>query len=120
MINLSRKSAVDNISLPEIAREENISLKYLERLFSKLKKSGLVISEKGMSGGYKLAKNSKDINVFEIITALEGALSPFHCVDEKGKIKCSSKCSCGATSVLLKVQQAVNSTLKKTKLSDLT
>ena len=119
MIRLAEGYGKENISLACIAREENISPKYLERLFAKLKKAELIISEKGSAGGYVLSRNPKEITVFEIVKTLEGDMAPFHCLDESGKIYCSSKCKCGATSVLIKVQQAVNSTLKGIKLSEL-
>ena len=119
MIRLAGGYGKENISLASIAREENISPKYLERLFARLKKEKLITSEKGSTGGYSLARDPKEITVFEIVKTLEGNMSPFHCLDESGKIYCSSKCKCGATSVLVKVQHAVNSTLKGIKLSEL-
>jgi len=119
MIPLAQNYGKASVSLATIARDENISLKYLERLFAQLKKEGLIISEKGSAGGYSLSREPKEINVFDIVKALEGEMSPFHCLDESGKIFCSSKCKCGATAVLVKVQQAVNSTLKGINLSEL-
>ena len=119
MINLARHSSLDSLPLSTIASQENISLKYLERLFSALKKAKLVKAEKGASGGYKLAKKAKQINLYQIIKALEGKLNVFHCLDEQGKIYCNQDCSCGATMVLVKVQQAIIKTLKNIKLSQL-
>lgn len=119
MINLAKQEKLGSISLPSIAKGENISLKYLERLFANLKKAGLVKSIKGAGGGYKLAKSSEKINVYDIITALEGKLSPFHCTGQKEKIYCTSKCHCEVTNVLSRVEQAINSTLKDIKLSQL-
>jgi len=84
-----------------------------------LKKEGLIVSEKGSTGGYFLSRAPKKINVFEIVKALEGNMTPFHCLDESGKIFCSSKCKCGATTVLVKVQHAINSTLKGISLDEL-
>lgn len=119
MICLANNFGKDSVSLATIARAEKISPKYLERLFAQLKEAKLIKAEKGSTGGYALAKDPKQINIFEIVKVLEGNMSPFHCLDESGKIFCSSKCKCGATTVLVKVQQAVNSTLKKIKLSEL-
>ena len=119
MINLAKNSRNNSISLTSIAQDEHISKKYLERLFAKLKKAGLVKAVKGAKGGYKLAKNPKQICTLDIIKALEGKMSPFHCIDEHGKIYCDVKCRCGATKVLLEVQKAVNTVLNKLKLSDL-
>jgi len=119
MINLSNYWNKEKVSLSKIAKDEDISPKYLERLFSRLKKSGLVVAEKGATGGYALAMDPKDITIFDIVKSLEGKMSPFHCVDESGKIYCGKDCKCGATLVLVKVQKAINDTLKGIKLKDL-
>jgi Rrf2 family protein len=121
MIKLAQDSQ-DNkasVSLASIAEEEKISLSYLERLFAMLKKADLVVSEKGANGGYRLARKSSEINLFDIVRTLEGDLNPFHCVDEGGKIFCDKNCKCGATSVFVKVQTAVFKTLHSIKLSEL-
>jgi len=119
MIALARHYGQGSLSLQNISKAEQISRGYLERLFSKLKKDGLVKSEKGKDGGYQLSRDPKKTNMFEIIKSLEGRMSPFHCLDEKGKIYCSEKCQCGATKMLVDVQRAVNDALKGIKLKDL-
>ncbi|MBI4779229.1 Rrf2 family transcriptional regulator, partial [Candidatus Falkowbacteria bacterium] len=119
MINLAKHKKFGSVSLAIIAEQENISLKYLERLFAALKKASLVKAEIGAGGGYKLAKSPKQINVYDIIIALEGKLKAFHCTGEEEKVYCNNKCRCGVTGVLVKVEQAINSTLKDIKLSQL-
>lgn len=119
MINLAGRKSGESVSLAAIAKDEKISLKYLERLFSCLKKAGLVKSVKGASGGYKLAKSAKMINMHEIIMALEGSLSAFHCTSENAKIYCNKGCCCEVNKVLLKVELAINKALKNIKLSQL-
>lgn len=119
MINLAKRQGPDSVSLTAIAQAESISLKYLESLFSRLKKAGLVKSEIGTGGGYKLSKNAGQINIHDIIKALEGRLNPFHCSSKNEKIFCSSSCHCAAAQVLVKVEQAINLTLKGIKLSQL-
>jgi Rrf2 family transcriptional regulator, cysteine metabolism repressor len=119
IINLAKNYNQDSISLSSIANNEAISPKYLERLFSQLKKAKLIISEKGSLGGYKLSKSPETITILDIVSVLEGDISLFHCLGDGQEIKCSQKCNCGATPVLVKVQNAVNSTLKSIKLSDL-
>ena len=117
MIELAKNEKRGSTSLSFISEKEKISLGYLERLFSKLKKAGLVKSEKGASGGYKLASKPAEIIIFDIVKTLEGDITPFRCLGEDGKIKCST--NCGATSMLIKVQDAISKTLKSIKLSDL-
>lgn len=119
MINLAKNKGRQSVSLAQIAKMENISLGYLERIFSSLKKEGIVESEKGVSGGYRLAKKPSETTIFDIISAVEKEMNIFHCLDKQGKVYCNKKCDCGVTSVLAKVQSSVNSTLKNIKLSDL-
>jgi Rrf2 family protein len=119
MINLAKRGKRSNVPLVSIAKGEGISLKYLERLFASLKKAGLVKAAKGAAGGYSLAQAAKQINVYQITKALEGKLKAFHCTDDRQKIYCSRQCRCEVTYVLSKVEQAINSTLKDIKLSQL-
>jgi Rrf2 family cysteine metabolism transcriptional repressor len=119
MISLAENYGQGNLALSQISRDEKISLAYLERLIAKLKKAKLVKAEKGVNGGYKLTSKPKDTPVFDIVKTLEGKMSPFHCLDESGKIYCTDKCKCGVTGVLVKVQAAVNDSLKKMSLKDL-
>jgi len=119
MINLAKNQNQGSIALTQIAEEEKISLKYLERLFAKLKQAGLLEAIKGASGGYRLAKPAKLINIYDIIIALEGRLSPFHCTGAKEKIYCGQNCDCGVTQVLSRVEAALAKAMKAIKLSSL-
>lgn len=119
MIRLAQNSSKGSVSLPSIAKVEGISLGYLERLFAKLKKAGLIKAVIGASGGYKLGQPPSRITIFEIVKVLEGEMSLFHCINEKGKIYCDKKCICGVPLVLIKVQAAINKSLKSIKLSEL-
>ena len=119
MIQLGRKWRQGSLSLSNIAREEKISQAYLERLFAKLKKAGLVIAEKGASGGYALNKDPRQIIVYDIIKPLEGGMALFFCLDEKGRVNCGPRKPCGASLVLSRVQISINKTLKSMSLSDL-
>jgi Rrf2 family protein len=119
MINLAKHQNQGSVSLATVAKDENISLKYLERLFVGLKKAGLVKAEIGAGGGYALARSAKQINIYDIIKALEGEFNPFHCTGKKEKIYCNSRCKCEVTYVLSRVQEAIDSTLKDIKLSQL-
>lgn len=67
------------VSLKQIAKIEKLSLPYLERIFSRLKKAGLVVSRKGMRGGYCLRQPASVITAAEVIIALEGELYHLKC-----------------------------------------
>ncbi|MBN1573822.1 MAG: Rrf2 family transcriptional regulator [Deltaproteobacteria bacterium] len=70
------------VTLKEISDAEDISLNYLEQLFSKMRKGKIVKSIKGPGGGYILARNSEEIKVGEIIEVVEESISPVACVDD--------------------------------------
>lgn len=68
----------DLVSLSELSRRQDISLPYLEQLFVKLRRSGLVDSVRGPGGGYRLAKSASDIRVSEILGAVDETVSAMH------------------------------------------
>lgn len=119
MINLAKNSKGGSLSLAKIAQDEKISLGYLERLFSKLKKAGLVKSERGTHGGYSLTRKPEDISILDIVKTLEGNISYFRCVSDTGVVSCDFSNACGAVKVLSRLQKAVNDTLVNFKLSEL-
>jgi Rrf2 family protein len=80
------KTGEKPVSLALIAKQEGLSLAYLERLFAQLKKAKLVRADIGVKGGYYLNRPTTDITVLAVIEALEGSVAPFDCV---GKGKCN-------------------------------
>ncbi len=62
------------VNIKDIAMAQDIPQQYLEQILLKLKNAGLLKSERGASGGYKLAKSPDKITVFEILNILEGDL----------------------------------------------
>jgi Rrf2 family protein len=107
------------VSLARIADQEKISLSYLERIFSQLKKAGMVKAEKGKAGGYRLAKDADSISLYCLIQSLEGDISPFYCVPKNGKIICGNTNKCRARKVLLVIEKEMAKTLSAIKLSDI-
>ncbi len=65
-------------SLAEISERQDISLPYLEQLFVKLRRAGLVESVRGPGGGYRLARAPKDIRVSEVLEAVEETVNALH------------------------------------------
>ena len=116
MIRLAKNYKQGSLSLATIAKEEKISLGYLERLVAKLKSKGLVKSSKGIKGGYILSRQPKQISIKEIFEALEGSIAPFYCVEPKNF--CSRK-NCSARVVWEKLDGEIKKTLGKITLKDL-
>lgn len=114
MVNLANAYPKQKSS-KEIALEENISVKYLERLLSLLLKRQIIQSQQGKNGGYVLSKNPKLIKVGEIVEILEGPIAPMPCV---GKF-CSAQHKCPSSVVWLKLGAQIKKTLYQMKLNEL-
>ena len=84
MVDLARHGNGNPVSLAEIAERQEISLSYLEQLFAKLRRRGLVKSVRGPGGGYLLAHDRDDTRIADIIVAVD---EPIHAV----------RCTPGAT-----------------------
>ena len=91
MLDIAYHDKGNPISLPEIADRQNISLSYLEQLFSRLKRSGLVESIKGPGGGYMLSKDADEIVISEVIQAVDEDLETTAC---NGKSNCHNNHQC--------------------------
>lgn len=76
MIELAVRADIGKpVLLKEISASQEISEKYLSKLAMYLKNSGLIISERGSKGGYRLGRKASAINVYEIVKVLEGDIS---------------------------------------------
>ena len=76
MIDIAvHKNSEEYISIKEIAKREDISLKYLEQVISLLIKGRLLISVRGSNGGYRLVKKPEEYTALEIITATDGDIT---------------------------------------------
>lgn len=78
-------------TLADISRRQGISLAYLEQLFSRLRKSGLVESARGPGGGYTLGHDSADISIADVIRAVDESVDATKCGGQKncqGELRC--------------------------------
>jgi Rrf2 family transcriptional regulator, cysteine metabolism repressor len=62
----------ENVSIKTISERQNISERYLEQIFSLLRKGGIIAGRKGAQGGYTLGKNPSELTISEILKVLEG------------------------------------------------
>lgn len=76
--DLALQPADSLVSLAELSRRQNISLPYLEQLFVKLRREGLVSSVRGPGGGYRLARPASEIRVAEVLGAVDETVSAMH------------------------------------------
>ena len=83
MLDLALRYDQGAVTLAEIARRQGISLSYLEQLFAKLRRSGLVDSVRGPGGGYNLAMEPSKISVADIVVAINENIDATRCGGEK-------------------------------------
>ncbi len=92
MLELALRYGQGPILLREVSNSQEISLKYLFQLLIPLKVANLIRSARGAHGGYFLARPPKDIKLSEIITTVEGSISPVECVDNPDVCKRHNFC----------------------------
>lgn len=79
MVDLARHSQGKPVALNDIAVRQEISLSYLEQLFAKLRRGGLVISARGPGGGYRLARSAEETRISDIILAVDEPIKATRC-----------------------------------------
>lgn len=73
------------VALSDISLRQGISLSYLEQLFGKLRRSGLVESARGVSGGYSLVRGADDVRIADIVRAVDEPIKATACEPGSGK-----------------------------------
>jgi Rrf2 family iron-sulfur cluster assembly transcriptional regulator len=91
MLDLAINYKDGPITLSDISKRQGISLSYLEQLFSKLRKNGLVDSARGPGGGYRLSREAHEIAVADVITAVDEKIDVTRC-DGKGNCQDGQPC----------------------------
>jgi len=86
MLDLAINAQDGPVPLNDVARRQNISVKYLEHLIRSLKKAGLIKSRRGPFGGHMLSKLPQDITIGEIVRTLEETTSITDCADKTDKL----------------------------------
>ncbi len=110
------------IQIAEIAKEENISQKFLESILLSLKKSGFLGSKKGKGGGYYLIKEPQEVLMTDVMRVLEGPIAMVPCVSLNFYEKCDDcpdEKSCSVNKLMLKVRDANLTIFRNNTLADL-
>lgn len=118
LIDLALYSETEAVSISSIALRQNISESYLEQLFAKLRKAGMVNSTRGAQGGYRLARPASSISVGDVLRVLEGNLEAVECqaYTETG---CQGADLCVAKYVWQKINDSIARTVDEMMLDQL-
>lgn len=118
MIDLALNQDGNYIPLKDIAERQEISIKYLEQIFSILNRAGYVRSIRGTGGGYMLAKKPEEYTVGMILRLTEGSLAPVSCLEHEENI-CPRSQECVTLGVWKKLYAAINDVVDHITLADL-
>jgi Rrf2 family protein len=125
MVALGRSEGSGPVALSTVAEAEMLPLSYLEHLVAKLRAAGLVTSTRGAHGGYALARPAREIDMLEVVQALEGPIAPMECFhdDREGRVLCSHETdegrACATKLLWTRVQGGVTKALGGTTVADL-
>ena len=103
----------------EIAAVQSIPENYLRRLLIELKRGGLVLSQKGPSGGYMLARHPSKITMAEVVQIIEGDYVPVECLEDGSNALCQRADNCAMRDVWNEVRDSVNAILSGVTLQSL-
>lgn len=118
MADLAANQNGKPVSLNDISLRQNISLSYLEQLFSKLRNEKLVKSIRGPSGGYILEKNPKEIRISNIIFAVDEQVKTLNCKKDSKK-GCNGKTiKCITHNLWDDLENHINNFFEKVSLND--
>lgn len=92
LVELAERGMAQATDLGSVARRQDIPELYLSKLATPLKAAGILRSERGAKGGYRLARRPEDITVLDVVEALEGRSSLLECTGEPGACVRSGEC----------------------------
>ncbi len=117
MLQLASRYGEGPIDLKEIAKKEDISMKYLEQVIIPLRTAGLVKSARGSKGGYFLAKPPSEICLYDVVEALDGPIRLIECLnDPKG---CPRSTTCVMRDIWNDVSDAMDKIFRSVTLEEL-
>lgn len=117
MLDIAQHYDAGPVQIGDIARRQDISVKYLEQLVIPLKKADYVKSVRGPKGGYMLARHPKEITVGEIVKVLEGGVNLSDCIENPDL--CDKSTDCLTRGLWEEATKAVYDTLNSVTLSEM-
>lgn len=103
-------------SLFKIAKEEHLPYRYLSRIASMLKQAGFIESMEGVTGGYKLRREPKQILAMDVLEIMEGGIAPTKCTEHGGS--CPRASTCKLRPYWTKLHERVYDDIRKYTLAD--
>ncbi len=118
MIDIAQHNNGEWISIKDIAKRQDISIKYLEQIVTNLTRSGLLISSRGPQGGYMLVKKANKYTIGEILRVTEGEFAPVSCL-EVNAIPCERRTICPTIDFWEGLNRVINDYVDSVTLEEL-
>jgi FeS assembly SUF system regulator len=115
---MAREHDISLWTARDLARESGLPKPTVSRLLQELLKGGLLVSERGIKGGYRLARRARDISIAEVIAVLEGPIALTECSTEVSGL-CDLESCCAIKNNQQLISQAVRALLLGITLADL-
>ena len=122
MTFLARQKDNSPVQIAEIAKSENISIKFLESILLLLRHSGFLGAKKGKGGGYCLIKEPNDINMAHVYRILEGPIALLPCASHNFYERCadcSDEATCAVRKLMIEVRDNTLKILESNTLADI-
>lgn len=108
------------VQVSELAESEQLPVKFLEQILQALKEAGIVESQRGKFGGYRLGRPAKKIFIGEVVRLIDGPLAPIGCVSQSAyePCTCPDEVHCGLRMLMVDVRNAIADILDRYTLAD--
>lgn len=120
IVDLAESGSDDYVALKEIAERQNISKKYLEQIVPILTRGGILSTNRGYQGGYRLSRNPSLITCGEVLRLTEGSLAPIACLENGVEnIDCDRKDECMTLPLWIGLSRVINNYLDGITVQDI-
>jgi Rrf2 family protein len=122
LINLGIASEMNRklVQVSELAENEQLPVKFLEQILQVMREAGIVESQRGKFGGYRLARPARKIFIGEVVRLIDGPLAPISCVSQTAyePCTCPDEAHCGLRMLMVDVRNAIADILDRYSLAD--
>ncbi len=121
LVMLAQQDTGEFTLVAEIAQRQKIPRKYLELILLELRKQGILHSQRGKNGGFRLARPPAEVTFGQVIRVLDGPIAPFPCASLTGYRKCEDCADeqvCAVRKAMRQVRDAMAEIIDSTTLAD--
>jgi len=120
-LGIAREMGRGVLKIGELVEKERLPVKFLEAILSQLREAGYIETKRGREGGYRLARQSKEIKLGDVVRLIDGPLAPIACVSVTAyeQCTCPDQEHCGLRMLMLDVRNAIARILDRYTLGDI-